>query len=72
MQYRHIDREFVNWESSMYLWRNYSLQIEVDLTFKKPEVKLYQGSSQLMQVIKMMKILKLRNKKKMGKLYIKE
>jgi predicted metal-dependent hydrolase len=43
MQYRHIEREFVNGESFMYLGRNYSLQIEVDLSVKKPEVKLYRG-----------------------------
>ena len=43
MQYRHIEREFVNGESFMYLGRNYSLQIEVDLTVKKSEVKLYRG-----------------------------
>lgn len=43
MQYRHINREFVNGEAFMYLGRNYSLQIEVDSTFKKPEVKLYRG-----------------------------
>lgn len=43
MQYRHINREFVNGESFMYLGRNYSLQIEVDSTIKNPEVKLYRG-----------------------------
>ena len=43
MQYRHIQREFVNGESFMYLGRNYSLQIEVDSNIKKPEVKLYRG-----------------------------
>lgn len=43
MQYSHINREFVNGESFMYLGRNYSLQIEVDSSFKKPEVKLYRG-----------------------------
>ena len=43
MQYRHIEREFVNGESFMYLGRNYSLQIEVDSTVTKPDVKLYRG-----------------------------
>ena len=43
MQYRHIEREFVNGESFMYLGRNYSLQIEVDSSVKKPQVKLYRG-----------------------------
>lgn len=43
MQYRHIEREFVNGESFMYLGRNYSLQIELDLSIKKPQVKLYRG-----------------------------
>lgn len=43
MNYRRINREFVNGESFMYLGRNYSLQIEVDFSVKKPEVKLYRG-----------------------------
>ncbi|MFL0250649.1 M48 family metallopeptidase [Clostridium neuense] len=43
MQYRHIEREFVNGESFMYLGRNYSLQIELVSDIKKPEVNLYRG-----------------------------
>lgn len=43
MQYQHINREFVNGESFMYLGRNYSMQIELNLKMKKPEVKLYRG-----------------------------
>jgi predicted metal-dependent hydrolase len=43
MHYQPIPREFVNGESFMYLGRNYSLQIEIDLKVKKPEVKLYRG-----------------------------
>lgn len=43
MNYKPINREFVNGESFMYLGRNYSLQIEVDPSIKKPEVKLYRG-----------------------------
>ncbi len=43
MNYEPINREFVNGESFMYLGRNYSLQIELDLTINRPEVKLYRG-----------------------------
>lgn len=43
MNYKPINREFVNGESFMYLGRNYCLQIEVDPSVKKPEVKLYRG-----------------------------
>lgn len=43
MNYKHIHREFVNGESFMYLGRNYSLQIEVDQSIKKPLVKLFRG-----------------------------
>lgn len=43
MEYRPIKREFVNGESFMYLGRNYSLQILLDASIKKPEVKLYHG-----------------------------
>lgn len=43
MNYISIKREFVNGESFMYLGRNYSLQIELDSSVKKPEVKLYRG-----------------------------
>lgn len=43
MHYEPINREFVNGESFMYLGRNYSLQIELDLNIKKSEVKLYRG-----------------------------
>jgi len=43
MNYMPIQREFVNGESFMYLGRNYSLQIEIDSSVKKPEVKLYRG-----------------------------
>ncbi|WP_313232125.1 M48 family metallopeptidase [Tissierella praeacuta] len=43
MHYRPIIREFVNGESFMYLGRNYSLEIELDLNTKIPKVKLYRG-----------------------------
>lgn len=43
MQYKKINREFVNGESFMYLGRNYSLQVIIDSSIKKPEVKLYRG-----------------------------
>ena len=43
MNYKPIHREFVNGESFMYLGRNYSLQIEIDPSVKKPKVKLYRG-----------------------------
>jgi Predicted metal-dependent hydrolase len=47
MNYMPIQREFVNGESFMYLGRNYSLQIELDLEsgsrVKNPKVKLYRG-----------------------------
>ncbi|MBU3190743.1 M48 family metallopeptidase [Clostridium bowmanii] len=43
MHYEPINREFVNGESFMYLGRNYSLQIELNLTIKNPDVKLYRG-----------------------------
>lgn len=36
MNYRPIKREFVNGESFMYLGRNYSIQIEIDFSIKKP------------------------------------
>ncbi|MGR6835174.1 M48 family metallopeptidase [Syntrophomonas erecta] len=38
-----INKDFVNGESFLYLGRNYSLQLKVDTTLKKPVVKLYQG-----------------------------
>ncbi|HEY8892903.1 MAG TPA: SprT family zinc-dependent metalloprotease [Clostridium sp.] len=43
MHYVHINREFVNGESFMYLGRNYSLQIELDLNIKNTKVKLFRG-----------------------------
>jgi predicted metal-dependent hydrolase len=43
MHYQPIQREFVNGESFMYLGRNYSLQINLDLNTKKPKVKLFRG-----------------------------
>ena len=43
MQSQKITREFVNGESFMYLGRNYSMQIILDETISKPEVKLYRG-----------------------------
>jgi predicted metal-dependent hydrolase len=43
VEYRKRNIEYVNGESFMYLGRNYSLQIMVDNTIKKPEAKLYQG-----------------------------
>ena len=43
MEYLHINREFVNGESFMYLGRNYSLQIIKDASIKGAEVKIYRG-----------------------------
>lgn len=43
MNYQPINREFVNGESFMYLGRNYSMNIEIDSSLKKPEVKLFRG-----------------------------
>lgn len=43
MEYRKRKIEYVNGESFMYLGRNYSLQIMVGNSIKKPEAKLYQG-----------------------------
>ncbi|MCF8010940.1 MAG: M48 family metallopeptidase [Clostridiales bacterium] len=43
IEYRTRNKEFVNGESFMYLGRNYSLQLYIDESLKKPEVKLYQG-----------------------------
>lgn len=43
MHYVPINREFVNGESFMYLGRNYSLQIELDLSIKNIKVKLFRG-----------------------------
>jgi predicted metal-dependent hydrolase len=43
MEYRHINREFVNGESFMYLGRNYSLQIIKNEEVKSPEIKIYRG-----------------------------
>lgn len=43
MHYAPINREFVNGESFMYLGRNYSLQIELDLNVKNTKVKLFRG-----------------------------
>jgi predicted metal-dependent hydrolase len=43
MNYQPLNREFVNGESFMYLGRNYSLQIMLDLRIKRPEVKLFRG-----------------------------
>ncbi|HBM74008.1 MAG TPA: M48 family peptidase, partial [Clostridiaceae bacterium] len=40
MEYLHINREFVNGESFMYLGRNYSLQIIKDASIKRAEVKI--------------------------------
>ncbi|GAA0123465.1 M48 family metallopeptidase [Clostridium faecium] len=43
MKYIKIHKELVNGESFMYLGRNYSLQIIIDQSKAKPEVKLHQG-----------------------------
>lgn len=43
MNYQPIPREFVNGESFMYLGRNYSMEIELDLITKVPKVKLFRG-----------------------------
>ena len=43
VQYLRAPKEYVNGESFLYLGRNYSLQLEVDDTVKKPVTKLYQG-----------------------------
>ncbi len=43
MNYQAIRREFVNGESFMYLGRNYALQIELNISAQKPEIKLFRG-----------------------------
>ncbi|MDS0526195.1 M48 family metallopeptidase [Clostridium sp. SHJSY1] len=43
MQYKKINREFVNGESFLYLGRNYSLQIVIDEDIKNAGLKLYKG-----------------------------
>ncbi|MCX7884639.1 MAG: M48 family metallopeptidase [Caloramator sp.] len=52
IEYRPIKREFVNGESFMYFGRNYSLQIIVDDTVKKIEVKLFQGKFYITTTVK--------------------
>lgn len=43
INYKHLNKEYVNGESFMYLGRNYSLEIITDKSVKKPQVKLYRG-----------------------------
>lgn len=43
VEYRRREKEYVNGESFMYLGRNYSLQLIMDLSVKMPTVKLYRG-----------------------------
>ncbi|MBN2797292.1 MAG: M48 family metallopeptidase [Clostridia bacterium] len=43
IQTRHIDREYVNGESFLYLGRNYTLYIMDDDSLRKPITKLFQG-----------------------------
>lgn len=43
VQYLRAPKEYVNGEAFLYLGRNYSLQLELDESVKKPVTKLYQG-----------------------------
>ncbi|TCO70663.1 M48 family metallopeptidase [Marinisporobacter balticus] len=43
IEYRRLEKEYINGESFMYLGRNYSLQIVDDPWVKQPVTKLYQG-----------------------------
>lgn len=44
MEYQPYNREFVNGESFLYLGGNYPLQIEIDESMRRPEVKLNRGN----------------------------
>jgi len=43
VQYLKAAKEYVNGEAFLYLGRNYSLQLVIDESMKKPEAKLYHG-----------------------------
>lgn len=43
MEYRKVDKEFVNGEAFLYLGRSYSLQIEVDSSLNQTKVTLFRG-----------------------------
>lgn len=43
IEYRKVNKEYVNGESFMYLGRNYSLELIKNSEVKKPDVKLFQG-----------------------------
>ncbi|GAA0496826.1 SprT family zinc-dependent metalloprotease [Salinibacillus aidingensis] len=58
IEYQKINRELVNGESFMYLGRNYSLQIIIDETVKKPLVKLFQGKFYIKSPSKEQKLMK--------------
>lgn len=43
IEYRKVNKEYINGESFMYLGKNYSLQLVENIEIKKPIVKLFQG-----------------------------
>lgn len=43
MEYRKRQKEFVNGESFLYMGRNYSLQLKIDDSMKKPITRLFHG-----------------------------
>lgn len=58
MEYVPFKRDFVSGEAFMYLGRNYSTQILVDATLKKPEVKLYHGKFYIKTPVKDQEVMK--------------
>lgn len=53
-----LKKEFINGESFIYLGRNYSLNIVVDRSLKKPNVKLYHGKFIIYTPVKDKKIMR--------------